>query len=90
MLKVFISKYKAGDKNDPRISSPTANTTPGPSSIPSRIMKSIEALAIGIEETVVGTDPAINLTDTPAGIIKLIDSLARSGLPNSPLPYISI
>ncbi|KAB8303169.1 hypothetical protein EYC80_004617 [Monilinia laxa] len=63
---------------------PTANTTPGPSSLPSRIMESIDALARGIKKTVVGTDPAINLTDTPAGIIKLIDSLARSDLPTSP------
>ncbi|KAG4029608.1 hypothetical protein MFRU_015g01460 [Monilinia fructicola] len=47
-------------------------------------MESIEAPVTGIKETVVGTDSAIELTDTPAGIIKLIDSLAQSDLPTSP------
>ncbi|ESZ97114.1 hypothetical protein SBOR_2472 [Sclerotinia borealis F-4128] len=47
-------------------------------------MECVKTLATGLKEMIVGTVPAANLTDTPAAIIKLIDSLARTDLPTSP------
>ncbi|KAI9643015.1 hypothetical protein NHQ30_008749 [Ciborinia camelliae] len=47
-------------------------------------MDSIGTLVAGVQNMVVGTVPAIDLTDTPEAIIELIDSLALGDLPTSP------
>ncbi|THV47787.1 hypothetical protein BGAL_0289g00150 [Botrytis galanthina] len=48
------------------------------------IIDRIKALTTGAKEMNISTIPAIGLTDTPEGIIELIDSLGHSDLPTSP------
>ncbi|QSZ31560.1 hypothetical protein DSL72_001127 [Monilinia vaccinii-corymbosi] len=84
----LISKTKAEgeseNESDLNCSSPTAETAPATSSVPSGIMDHLDALATGTKEMTDNTSSTFDLTDTPAAIIKLIDSLARSDLPTSP------